>query len=85
MTIKCEDVEDYEEGALSIPVRKKWWQFWLPKTICIGMYTMVGNRWQFILNAGRRYVITSDNVNFLENQPRGTENRPAGNLLSFFI
>ena len=31
------DFPDYEEGTLGmdVPVRKKWWQWWLPKTVYV--------------------------------------------------
>jgi len=60
-------LDDYEEGSLTAPVRKHWWQFWLPVSINIGQYTMIGNTWQFILlDDKRQYVIMSNNVNHRE-------------------
>lgn len=39
-------LDDYEEGTFSVPVRRKWWQFWLPKSILAGSYTKQGNNWE---------------------------------------
>ena len=41
-----DNLNDYEEGIFTIPVRRKWWQFWLPISISAGTYTRMGNNWE---------------------------------------
>ena len=36
-------IDDYEEGEIMIPVRKKWYQIWIPKTVFGGTYTRIGS------------------------------------------
>ena len=42
----CGELDTYEEGILTqeFPVRKRWWQVWLPKTMScdVGRYTRIG-------------------------------------------
>lgn len=42
------DLDDYETGELTIniPIKKHWYQFWLPKTINYeyGSYVKIGNQ-----------------------------------------
>ena len=39
-------MNDYEEGSLYVDVRKRWWQFWLPKQVFAGRYVSIGNQTQ---------------------------------------
>ena len=42
-------LEDYEVGTLQVKVRKRWYQFWLPKYVLYGHYTKIGKIVKVIL------------------------------------
>lgn len=52
--------EDYEEGEMiaidHAPVRKKWYQFWLPKNYDCCRYTKIGNRVRVTTVGGRSFT-----------------------------
>ena len=54
-------LEDYEEGSFSVPVKRKWWQFWLPKSVDAGIYIKIGGQWK--LSAFQRVWFSLDEHN----------------------
>jgi hypothetical protein len=35
-------LDNYEEGEFLVPVRRHWWQFWLPRSVVGGRYVSIG-------------------------------------------
>jgi hypothetical protein len=36
-------IDFYEQGRLYVPIRGKWYQFWLPKRVDVGKFITVSN------------------------------------------
>ena len=67
-----EYMEDFEQGDfwVHVKVRKKWWQFWLPKTIpyCQATYTRIG-KWVTIYFDGWSLTTTKDQITGFPSTP----------------
>ena len=57
---KSELDEDYEEGVMTVhvPIKKKWYQFWLPKNIDYDYcrYTKIGNMVKITIEGGKSFT-----------------------------